>query len=44
MSGAVGLDRPTHQQQAEDDTENQLFLPGQAVHTLETSMNRATEQ
>jgi hypothetical protein len=37
MRGAVGLYRPTHEQQADHNTENQLFLPGQAVHARQYS-------
>jgi hypothetical protein len=32
MGGAIGAYRPTHQEQANDDAENQLFLFGQMLH------------
>ena len=32
MGGAIRFDRPTGQQQTENDTKNQLFLFRQAIH------------
>ena len=44
VAGAIRLDRPTQQQQAQNDTENQLFLSGQAAHAPEYSGDRGGSQ
>src|SRR5215472_4589063 len=37
MCGAIGFDGPPGQEQAYDDAQNYLFLPGQALHVNEIS-------
>jgi hypothetical protein len=33
MAGAIPFHRPARQQQSQDNTENQLFLLGQPIHS-----------
>jgi hypothetical protein len=40
MCGAICLYRPAGQQQAQDNTENQLFLFRQAFHAVNVTENR----
>ena len=44
MCGAIGFNGPAGQEQAYDDTQNNLFLPGQALHVNEISTIRAVLQ
>jgi hypothetical protein len=41
MGGAVRLYRPARQQQPQNDTENQLFLLRQPIHTTNIAENKA---
>jgi hypothetical protein len=38
MRGAISFDRPTDQEQAQNDTQDKLFLFGQAVHAPQYSV------
>jgi hypothetical protein len=40
MSGAITLYRQSRQQQAQNDTENQLFLFRQPIHLLNITENK----
>jgi hypothetical protein len=44
MRGAIRFDRPTGQEQAQNDTQNHLFLFGQAVHARQCSGKLASPQ
>jgi hypothetical protein len=44
VSGAVRFHCPSSQKQTQNDTQNQLFLPGQPVHATDNSIKRAASQ
>jgi hypothetical protein len=44
MRGAVRFNGPTGQEQAENNTQNHLFLFGQAVHARQYSTKPASSQ
>jgi hypothetical protein len=44
MRGAIRFDGPAYQEQAQNETQNHLFLFGQAVHARQCSSNTASPQ
>ncbi len=44
MGNPIGFDGPTGQEQAQNDTQDQLFLFGQAVHAQEHNMGEGQKQ